>query len=215
MCKVVWIQADKILSVHPCCCFQRFNGIFPSSWSKYHITLKELYPIIVSFHLWGNLLANKCIIINFDNEAAVHIINNHTSSDSINMCLVRQFVLVLPRYNILCRASHIPGKLNIVADLLSRLQVTLAREVAPSLDLREWDIPDSLSPSNILSSSCWKLPRLRKYLAFTGDHALPASTSKIAYFMAHFLSRAWLLLPFLNICLPSHSFVNFITGLIP
>ena len=39
------------------------------------------------------------------------------------MILVRRLVLALMTYNILFSAEHIPGMLNILPDLLSRLQI--------------------------------------------------------------------------------------------
>ena len=39
------------------------------------------------------------------------------------MKLVRRFVVLMLTHNIMFKASHIPGKTNTAADLLSRLQI--------------------------------------------------------------------------------------------
>lgn len=59
-----------------------------------------------------------------DNMALVHIINNTNSRDSKIMTLIRKLVVKCMRFNILLEAEHVPGYQNILADKLSRLQVT-------------------------------------------------------------------------------------------
>ena len=50
------------------------------------------------------------------------------------MKLVRRLVISALNYNILFKAKHIPGKLNVISDKLSRLLIHDARTVAPWLD---------------------------------------------------------------------------------
>ena len=57
------------------------------------------------------------------------------------MFLVRQFVLCCMRYNILTRAVHIAGKLNVLPDLLSRLQVDAFHRQSVGMDLLPTVIP--------------------------------------------------------------------------
>ena len=159
--KQIWVQSDNIRLYSDAASTagyaailggRWFNGIFPSSWNKYHITLLELYPIVAAVELWGHLLANHCIVLNTDNEAVVFIINSQTSKDSHIMCLVRRFVICCMQYNILFKANHIPGKQNVVADYLSRLQVARARTTAPWLREAGEILPQLLLPTNILST---------------------------------------------------------------
>jgi hypothetical protein len=44
-------------------------GTWPPVWLDYHITIKEMYPITLAVHLWGNLLANHRIVFLTDNQA--------------------------------------------------------------------------------------------------------------------------------------------------
>lgn len=69
-----------------------------------------------------------------DNLADVHIINKMFSLDSVVMSSVWRLVLDCLEYTILFRAEHIPGKQNILPDLLSRLQVEKFSELAPHID---------------------------------------------------------------------------------
>ncbi len=125
-------------------------GPFPHSWAQYHITIKELYPIVLAISLWGHTLANRKVMFNTDNMACVQIINAQTSKDNHIMKLVRCLVSNCLKHNILVRASHIPGAHNVVADLLSRLSFQKALAVATWLQKEPTALPPALSPSQML-----------------------------------------------------------------
>lgn len=93
------------------------------SWLQYHITIRELFPIVVAIHLWGPRLQNKCVQFHTDNMALVYIINKQTSKDPTIMKWVRQLALLTLKYIIMFQALHIKGIKNIAADQLSRLQI--------------------------------------------------------------------------------------------
>ena len=63
-------------------------------------------------------MSNKRITSFTDNAALVDVINKQTSKESKVMVLVRHLVLTCLRHNILFRAKHIPGFLNLQADHL-------------------------------------------------------------------------------------------------
>ena len=123
-----------------------FAGAWPESWRSHNIALLELYPIVVAVQLWGQKWKNHCILFLCDNEAIVAVINKQTCLDVYIMVLVRELVMSCLKYNILFKAKHIPGKTNIVADLLSRLQVLKARQVAPWLSPVPTTLPPHLLP---------------------------------------------------------------------
>ena len=110
-----------------------FYGSWSSKTKGLNIALLELFPICLAIKLWGNQLSNKCLQINSDNMAVVHILNNSTSKDNTIMSLLRIFVLDTMYYNIMIRSKHIIGASNICSDLLSRGQVSKARRLYPSL----------------------------------------------------------------------------------
>ena len=56
-----------------------FYGEWPLSWALYHITVKELFPIILALETWGHLIANKYIYFYTDNEAVSEVINKQSS----------------------------------------------------------------------------------------------------------------------------------------
>lgn len=55
-----------------------FYGPFPPEWKTFNITFLELYPIVVSVHLWAKMWKNHSIVFFTDNLALVSIINSQT-----------------------------------------------------------------------------------------------------------------------------------------
>lgn len=112
-----------------------FFGQWSELWTKHHISVKELLPIVVAVETWGSDLQNKKIYFYSDNMAVVQVINKQTAKDPHIMKLLRRLVVQCLKCNILFRARHIPGVDNVLSDRLSRLQIQEFREVAPYMDL--------------------------------------------------------------------------------
>ena len=108
-----------------------FFGAWPDEWKQLNITISEFYPIVLSVLLFGDKMRNQRITFFTDNAALVDIINKATSRDATVMVFVRRLVLACLNFNILFRARHVPGVKNILADSLSRLQVSKFRQLAP------------------------------------------------------------------------------------
>lgn len=100
----------------------------------YQIAIKELFPIVIALEHWGQGLRDSKVLFLTDNMAVVEIINKQTSKEKVLMTLIRRLVLSALRFNILFCAKHIPGKHNVIADRLSRLQFQEAFSVAPQLE---------------------------------------------------------------------------------
>ena len=132
-----------------------FNGAWPISWKNMSIAFLELFPIVIALEYWSNLLENKCIIFHSDNKAVVDIINAQSSNNPPIMFLIRRLVLSCMNFNILFIATHIPGKYNITADLLSRFQEQQAMLMAPWLNSEKEELPAHLHPENIQLKRSW------------------------------------------------------------
>ena len=122
-------------------CSQWFQGSFPSEWKNVNIAIKELLPIVLAVRYWFKELANQRILFFCDNEAIVAVINKQSSKEPTIMSLIRTLVMSALTNNIHFVAKHIPGKRNIIADLLSRSQVHKALQVAPWLNKTPVAIP--------------------------------------------------------------------------
>lgn len=134
-----------------------YGGIFGSQWFQgkwlSHQTLsspgisidwQELYAIVIACHLWGKFWCNKRIIFFCDNQVVVDVINTKRSKSPRMMDLVRNLTLTTLHNNTYIKAEHIPGKLNSVADALSRFQMQRFVELAPSADKVPLPIPAEL-----------------------------------------------------------------------
>ena len=121
-----------------------FVGDWPNDLKSFHITIKELFPIVLALEIWGHILSNHKILFFTDNQAVVEIINKNTSKDKDVMKLVRRLVLASLKFNIYFCAKHIPGKHNVVCDLLSRFSLQEAHRIAPWLSKTPENVPPHL-----------------------------------------------------------------------
>ena len=104
-------------------------GQWPDSWRRRNIAFLELYPIVLSLHLWGDNMKNQRILFFTDNEALVHVINKQSCRDKDLMLFVRRLVLVCLANNICFKAKHIPGVHNTLADALSWLKLQTFKQL--------------------------------------------------------------------------------------
>jgi hypothetical protein len=72
------------------------------------------------------------VLIFCDNSSVVSIVNSVTSKCELVMKLVHDLFYVAVQYNFDLRLRHVPGVLNVPADLLSRLKLTEFREKFPA-----------------------------------------------------------------------------------
>ena len=121
---------------------------WPESWHSEgitkDITVLELFPILVALFIWGPCFCNMKIRFNCDNSAVVHVINTMSSKSDRVMSIVRLLTLKCLQHNILVKASHLPGAVNVICDSLSRFQMTKFRQLAPNADREPQQVPDSV-----------------------------------------------------------------------
>lgn len=125
-------------------------GTWPSPVNDLHITILELYPIVLAMELWGHLWANHCLVFHTDNIALIPILANNTSKDATIMVLVRRLVGLGIQFNILFKAVHVPGKDNVLADFLSRSQISKFRALSPLSDPLPTTVPEHLLLPSLL-----------------------------------------------------------------
>ena len=70
-----------------------FGGVWPDTWKKFHITVKEIFPIVQAPELWADQLQNQCKTFHCDNSSIVQVINKQSSKDKILINLVRRIVV--------------------------------------------------------------------------------------------------------------------------
>ena len=125
-----------------------FGGIFQNQWfcsewppqlpsindGDLSMAFRELYPIVAAAIIWGKSWTSKRILFVSDNEATVYIIQRGRSKCLPIMKLMRTLTWTAATKNFHFSAKHIAGKLNTVADNISRLSFQKFRESAPQAD---------------------------------------------------------------------------------
>lgn len=118
---------------------------WPSSWKHLDImsdiTFLELVPIVLSVFIFGNELSNKKILFYTDNISLVSILNQKTSKSKRVMRLIRPFVLYTMLHNIQFKSIHIEGRLNRIADSISRKVFWKLKQLDPDIDEVPMSIP--------------------------------------------------------------------------
>ena len=123
-----------------------FQGKWPLSWLDKHISVKELFPIVLALKMWPSYLRDMQLLVLCDNEAVCYVINKMTSSEVGLMSLIRKLTVSLMQLNTVIRAKHVPGKSNVLADMLSRFQDTPQILRKYGLDSDPSVIPQDLLP---------------------------------------------------------------------
>ena len=86
-----------------------------------HINVLELFTVLLALIRWGPQLAGSHVLILSDNSVMVTALNKTTSKGSEIMPLVRQIFWLCVNYDITITSVFIAGKLNILADGISRM----------------------------------------------------------------------------------------------
>ena len=93
-----------------------------SDWEKrLHINVLELKAVSLALRSFKDQCQNQTVIVATDNSTVVAYINKQGGSHSAEMCaLLWKIMTWCHHYHITLKARHIPGCLNVMADLLSR-----------------------------------------------------------------------------------------------
>lgn len=113
--------------------------------SAIDITFLELLAVCNALATHGHSWAGLQIRFHCDNKGVVDIWNNGSAHSPELRALIRDFKLMLQFFSVDIDIVHIPGKLNIRADLLSRNSIQEFLNAFPSCNLlpsipRSWPI---------------------------------------------------------------------------
>ena len=97
--------------------------------SKLHINHLELKAVFLALKEFQTLVFNKTVLVATDNTTVVAYINKEGGMKSGSLCaLLWRILSWCTRQQVTLRARHIPGRLNVIADKLSRLGQTIQTE---------------------------------------------------------------------------------------
>ena len=97
----------------------------PQGWSSKNIAYLEMINILVAIKVWHGQWANHSVLIKCDNQAVVSVLATGRTRDDTMATYARNIFMWLSAFNIDIKVVHVAGKLNPVADLLSRWQCTV------------------------------------------------------------------------------------------
>ena len=145
-----WLEEDNVIkgqTLHPLAhALQIFTDASKEGWSahlnklmargrwslpesKLHINYLELKAVLLALKEFQALCTNKVVLIATDNTTVVAYINKEGGMKSGPLCALLWRILTWCASNqVILKARHIPGRLNVIADKLSRLGQTIQTE---------------------------------------------------------------------------------------
>ena len=183
-----WLQEENVLTGQPLHPIKHALQIFTDaskegwgahlnehtsrgSWSvpesKLHINFLELKAVFLALKEFKDLCAGQIVLVAMDNITVVSYINKEGGMKSGPLCALLWRILTwCTQRQVTLKARHIPGRLNVIADKLSRLGQTIQTE---------W----SLLPE-VFQTLCYEWHRpLMDLLVTRFNHKLPLFVSPV------------------------------------
>lgn len=118
---------------------------WPKEWKGTEImrdmTFLELVPILLALYIFRHEFSNRQIMFHTDNQALVSILNKKSSRSKRVMHLIRPLVLQTMLHGMQFKSRHIEGRVNCIADAISRKQWGRFRRLDPKADAEQAAIP--------------------------------------------------------------------------
>ena len=97
------------------------KGLWSDRVKRLHINVLELKAVSLALQRFKDQCQNQTVLVATDNSTVVAYINKQGGTHSAEMCALLWKVMTwCHHYQITLKARHIPGCLNVMADLLSR-----------------------------------------------------------------------------------------------
>ena len=105
------------------------SGTWSVPESKLHINFLELKAVLLALKRFQHLVQGKVVLIATDNTTVVAYINKEGGMRSGSLCALLWRLLCWCSLNqVVLKARHIPGRLNVIADKLSRQRQVIQTE---------------------------------------------------------------------------------------
>ena len=132
-----------------------FQVQWPKVLQQEQIAIKELAPILIACASWGSQWQGTTIGINCDNEAVVAVINSGYSRDTFMRHLLRFLFFFSATYDFTLIAAHIPGRLNTLADAISRNNTSLFLSFFPQANRLSTKVPQEYIKKLLIEKPDW------------------------------------------------------------
>ena len=98
-----------------------FSGVWSASQQAHHINYLEMLCVQLALHHFVAHLAGKSVLVATDNSTVVCYLNKQSGTRSWSLhTLTYDILLWCFNHQVVLRSRHIPGRLNVIADQLSR-----------------------------------------------------------------------------------------------
>jgi len=128
---------------------------WPDSWVHYHISAKEMVPVVIATALWCRALSGQTVLIRSNNMAVVSTTSSGAAKNPLLMHLARCLHFFLAEFDILLQAQHVCGAVNTAADALSRNQLAPCFHCIPQASPLQDKIPSALVEMLLLHCPDW------------------------------------------------------------
>ena len=99
---------------------QVYTLTIPLGHNTFNICYLEMLNILLALRVWKDQCSNSKISIACDNQVVVQVLNSGKTRDLTLAAIARNIQFHVATRNIDLKVTHIPGKSNVIADLLSR-----------------------------------------------------------------------------------------------
>ena len=121
-----------------------FSGQWASSQQLQSIAYKELFPVVITAHIWGPQWSKMHVLFHSNNEAVVNMLNSRTSKTPCIMRLLSNLFFSAACHSFSFSAQHIPGVSNQTADAISHFRWQELHRLAPDAQPLPTMIPPEL-----------------------------------------------------------------------
>ena len=121
--------------------------------SETSLALDSVAGIVCHHCTWGHLLQGQRITVHCNNMAIVQSWSNQSARHPGILHLLRKLFFITAKHSFIVRLVHLPGKLNRIADALSRNQLSLFSALAPKANPQLTPVPPELAE---LSVTRWR-----------------------------------------------------------
>ena len=115
------VHLDACLTgVGAVCDKEVYHSKIPEKVLHLDIAILEMLNILIALRVWAKNWKNQIVHVKCDNKAVVEVLNNGKTKNIHLAAISRNIFITSATFDIELRVSHVFGKNNPVADLLSR-----------------------------------------------------------------------------------------------
>jgi len=139
---------------------------WPQSWGDVHIAAKEMVPVVIALALWGKRWQGCTVLCQSDNNGSGGCVENRVSQGQAADAPAALSAFFTAHAQLCIVATHIPGRLNMGADAISRNYANLP-SFAPQCATQPTAIPPALVDMLLHSHPDWTSPSWRLMFKLT------------------------------------------------